>query len=83
MIKRDEVLTMSDGKDYFVIGSVMYENNNYIMIGEIDNNIDEVVGNIEIMFNDIKNGVINKVTDPKLLLILSTIFGEQEGAFDL
>lgn len=82
MINKEEILTMSDGKDYYVINSIMYDNKNYVAIGEIDNAKDEVVGIAMIMLNDISSGTLKKVTDRNLLLTLSTIFGNEEGAFD-
>lgn len=83
MINKEETLTLSDGKEYYVINSIMYENENYIIIGEIDNAKDEIIGNAIIMLNDYKNENLVKVTNPELLLKLAVTFGNDVGAFDI
>jgi len=82
MIEKEEVYTMSDGKDYFVINSIMYNNLNYVILGEVSNSADEIVGDPLIMFNNTSDGSLEKVTDPELLLKLAVEFGNNEGMFD-
>ena len=82
MIEKEEVYTMSDGKDYFVINSIMYNNLNYVILGEVSDSEDEIVGDPKIMFNNTSGGVLENVTDPELLLKLAVEFGNAEGMFD-
>ena len=35
MIKEDTVIKLDDDKEYYVLDSIMNDNNNFIMIGEI------------------------------------------------
>lgn len=82
MIEKEEVYTMSDGKDYFVIDSILYNNLNYIMLAEVSDTDDDIVGDPVIMFNNSDNKILENVTDPELLLKLSVEFGNDEGIFD-
>lgn len=82
MIEKDEVYTMSDGKEYFIINSIMYNNSNYVILGEVSASEDKIVGDPVIMFNNTSEGALENVTDPELLLKLAVEFGNSEGMFD-
>lgn len=77
MIKEDMIITLDDDKEYYVLDSLMNNNDNYIMIGEIDNNKDEITDNVKIMYYDSINRMVRKVTDPNSLLQLSRLFAEK------
>ena len=74
MIKEDMIITLDDNKEYYVLDSLMNNNDNYIMIGEIDNIKDEITDNVKIMYYD---RMVRKVTDPNSLLQLSRLFAEK------
>lgn len=76
MIEEDTVLKLDDNKEYYVLGSLMNDNNNFIMIGEIDSN-DEITSNVKIMYYDNVNQMLRKVTDPQSLFQLTQLFAEQ------
>ena len=42
MIEEDTVIKLDDDKEYYVLDSLMSDNNNFIMIGEIDSVKDEI-----------------------------------------
>ena len=42
MIKEDMIITLEDNKDYYVMASLMNNEDNYIMIGEIDKEKEEI-----------------------------------------
>ena len=42
MIEEDTVIKLDDDKEYYVLDSLMSDNNNFIMIGEIDSAKDEI-----------------------------------------
>ena len=77
MIKEDTIIKLDDDKEYYVLDSMMKDNNNFIMIGEIDPIKDEITNNVKIMFYDSINNKVRKITDPTLLYqfrILYSIF---------
>ena len=67
MIEEDTVIKLDDDKEYYVLDSLMSDNNNFIMIGEIDSVKDEITKNVKIMFYDSENNKVRKITDPTLL----------------
>lgn len=78
MIKEDTVIKLDDDKEYYVLDSIMNDNNNFIMIGEIDPIKDEITTNVKIMFYDSENNKARKITDPALLYELVSIFADRE-----
>ncbi len=82
MIKEDEILTLLDDKQYYVMDSIMYKDNNYIMITEFDEEETTFGEYPKIMVNDYKNDSIEKVTEPKLLYILINLFAAKDGALN-
>lgn len=78
MIKEDTVIKLDDDKEYYVLDSLMKEDNNFIMIGEIDPVKDEITKNVKIMYYDTSNGVARKITDPSLLYELVTSFANRQ-----
>ena len=78
MIKEDTVIKLDDDKEYYVLDSVINNDNNFIMIGEIDSEKDEITKNVKIMFYDPENNKVRKVTDEALLYELVNIFADRE-----
>lgn len=78
MIKEDTIIKLDDDKEYYVLDSIMNEGNNFIMIGEIDPVKDEITKNVKIMFYDVENNKVRKVTDPSMLFELANIFADKE-----
>lgn len=78
MIEEDTIIKLDDDKEYYVLDSLMNENNNFIMIGEIDSVKDEITKNVKIMFYDSKNNKVRKITDPTLLYELVVSFANRE-----
>lgn len=76
MLKEDEVIMLDDNKEYYVLDSLVKNDNNFVMLGEI--NGDEVTDNIKIMMYDKDNNKITKVTDPTLLFQLTSMFLEKQ-----
>ncbi len=77
MIKEDEIITLDDNKDYYVLDSLINNNNNYIMIGEINKERMEVTNNVKIMYYDNISNMVRKVTDPKSLFQLERLFADK------
>ena len=67
MIKEDTIIKLDDNKEYYVLDSLVKDNNNFIMIGEIDSVKDEITNNVKIMYYDSLNNKVRKITDPGLL----------------
>ena len=69
-----ELVTLYNGKQYFVLESVMYEYEIYDLILNVEDESDT-----KIVIQEIKNGktVLNDVKDDYLLKILSTMFKEK------
>ena len=78
MIEEDTVIKLDDDKEYYVLDSLMSDNNNFIMIGEIDSAKDEITKNVKIMFYDSENNKGRKITDPTLLYELVVSFANRE-----
>ncbi|MBQ1812469.1 MAG: hypothetical protein II119_00780 [Bacilli bacterium] len=78
MIKEDTIIKLDDDKEYYVLDSLMMDNNNFIMIGEIDSVKDEITNNVKIMFYDSVNNKVRKITDPTLLYQLVVSFADRE-----
>lgn len=78
MIEEDTVIKLDDDKEYYVLDSLMNDNNNFIMIGEIDSVKDEITKNVKIMFYDSENNKVRKITDPTLLYELVVSFANRE-----
>ena len=69
-----ELVTLYNGKQYFVLESLMYEYDIYDLILNIEDESD-----IRIVVQEIKNGktVLNEVKDEYILKTLSTMFKEK------
>jgi len=80
MIKEDTVIKLDDDKEYYVLDSIMNNNNNFIMIGEIDSEKDVITDNVKIMYYDTANNMVRKVTDEESLVQLANIFADKEIA---
>ena len=78
MIKEVTIIKLDDDKEYYVLDSLMMDNNNFIMIGEIDSVKDEITNNVKIMFYDSVNNKVRKITDPTLLYQLVVSFADRE-----
>ena len=78
MIKEDEILTLEDDKQYYVLDSIIYNNFNYIMISEYDEPNKKLLESSKIMFNNLETNSLEKVVDPKLLFIISSLFAAND-----
>ena len=78
MIQEDTIIKLDDDKEYYVLDSLMKDNNNFIMIGEIDSVKDEITNNVKIMYYDGIHNKVRKVTDPTLLYELVVSFADRE-----
>ena len=78
MIEEDTIIKLDDEKEYYVLDSLLKDNNNFIMIGEIDSVKDEITNNVKIMFYDKDNNKVRKVTDPTLLYQLVVSFADRQ-----
>ena len=78
MIKEDTIIKLDDNKEYYVLDSLVKDNNNFIMIGEIDSVKDEITNNIKIMYYDSLNNKVRKITDPGLLYQLVVSFADRQ-----
>ena len=69
-----ELVTLNNGKQYFVLESLMYEYDTYDLILNVEDESD-----IKIVIQEIKNGktVLNEVKDEYLLKTLSAQFKEK------
>ena len=77
MMKEDTIIKLDDDKEYYVLDSLMKDNNNFIMIGEIDSEKDEITNNVKIMYYDTLHNKVRKVTDPTLLYELIVSFADR------
>ena len=82
MIKEDMIITLEDNKDYYVMASLMNNEDNYIMIGEIDKEKEEISDNVKIMYYDTENNMVRKVTNPNALFQLTKLFAKQKQELD-
>lgn len=78
MIKEDTIIKLDDDKEYYVLDSLVKDNNNFIMIGEIDSVKDEITNNVKIMYYDSLNNKVRKITDPGLLYQLVVSFADRQ-----
>ena len=78
MIKEDTIIKLDDNKEYYVLDSLVKDNNNFIMIGEIDSVKDEITNNVKIMYYDSLNNNVRKITDPGLLYQLVVSFADRQ-----
>lgn len=78
MIKEDTIIKLDDNKEYYVLDSLVKDNNNFIMIGEIDSVKDEITNNVKIMYYDSINNKVRKITDPGLLYQLVVSFADRQ-----
>ena len=78
MIKEDTIIKLDDNKEYYVLDSLVKDNNNFIMIGEIDSVKDEIINNVKIMYYDSLNNKVRKITDPGLLYQLVVSFADRQ-----
>lgn len=69
-----ELVTLNNGKQYFVLDSLMHEYNIYDLILNVEDESD-----IKIVIQEIKNGktILNDVNDEYLLKTLSSMFKEK------
>ena len=69
-----ELVTLYNGKQYFVLDSLMYEYDIYDLVLNVEDESD-----IKIVIQEIKNGktVLNDVKDDYLLKTLSSMFKEK------
>jgi hypothetical protein len=69
-----ELVTLNNGKQYFVLDSLMHEYNIYDLILNVEDEND-----IKIVIQEIKNGktILNDVKDEYLLKTLSSMFKEK------
>ena len=72
------IITLEDNKDYYVMASLMNNEDNYIMIGEIDKEKEEISDNVKIMYYDTENNMVRKVTNPNALFQLTKLFAKQK-----
>ena len=78
MIKEDTIIKLDDNTEYYVLDSLVKDNNNFIMIGEIDSVKDEITNNVKIMYYDSLNNKVRKITDPGLLYQLVVSFADRQ-----
>ncbi len=78
MILEDTIIKLNDDKEYYVLDSLMIDNNNFIMIGEIDSLKDEITKNIKIMHYDFSTNKVRKITDKSLLYQVVESFAKRE-----
>lgn len=78
MIKEDTIIKLDDNKEYYVLDSLVKDNNNFIMIGEIDSVKDEITNNVKIMYYDSLNNKVRKITDLGLLYQLVVSFADRQ-----
>ena len=78
MILEDTIIKLDDNKEYYVLDSLMIDNNNFIMIGEIDSLKDEITKNIKIMHYDFSTNKVRKITDKSLLYQVVENFAKRE-----
>jgi hypothetical protein len=69
-----ELVTLNNGKQYFVLESLMYEYDVYDLVLNVEDESDT-----KIVIQEIKNGktVLNDVSDEYLLKTLSAMFKEK------
>ena len=69
-----ELVTLNNGKQYFVLESLMYEYDIYDLVLNVEDEND-----IKIVVQEIKNGktILNDVKDEYLLKTLSAMFKEK------
>lgn len=79
MLAEDTIIKLDDDKEYYVLDSLMKNENNFVMVGEIDPEKDEITQNVKIMFYDSATNKVRKITDPALLFDLVVSFADREN----
>lgn len=77
MIEEDTIITLDDDTKYYVLDSLMYNNFNYLMIGEMDTDKDEITNKVKYVYYDSKTDMIKKITDPNAFLKLTKLFANK------
>lgn len=77
MIEEDTIITLDDDTKYYVLDSLMYNKFNYLMIGEMDTDKDEITNKVKYVYYDSKTDMIKKITDPNAFLKLTKLFANK------
>lgn len=76
-MKEDMIITLDNDKEYYVLDSIIANNDNYIMISEIDDKTNDLTSNVKIMYYNPYDNVIKKVTNPNTLYRLTKMFSDK------
>lgn len=76
-MKEDTIITLDDDREYYILDSIIFNNNNYIMISEIDKDKEELTMNVKIMHYNPENNIIKKITNPNAIYRLTKMFSEK------
>lgn len=81
MVNRiNSILELANNEKYVVINQAVYKGTNYFLIARISDDEKDLTGDIKIVEEKLKNGVlgIELVKDVKLLELLTKYLGPQE-----
>jgi len=81
MVNRiNSILELANNEKYVVINQAVYKGTNYFLIARISDDERDLTGDIKIVEEKLKNGVlgIELVKDVKLLELLTKYLGPQE-----
>ena len=76
----NSILELANGEKYVVINQAVYKGTNYFLVARISDDEKELVGDIKIVEEKLKDGLlgIELVKDVKLLELLTKYLGPQE-----
>ena len=76
----NSVLELANNEKYVVINQAIYQDTNYFLVAKISDDEKELVGDIKIVEEKMKDGIIGLelVKDPKLLELLTKYLGPQQ-----
>ena len=76
----NSVIEIANGEKYVVVNQAIYKNQNYLLLARISEDEKEVLGEVKVALEMLKDGVLGLelVKDPKLVKLLTKYLKPQE-----
>ncbi len=76
----NSVIEIANGEKYVVVNQAIYKNQNYLLLARISEDEKEVLGEVKVALEMLKDGVLGLelVKDPKLVELLTKYLKPQE-----
>ncbi len=75
----NSVIEIANGEKYVVVNQAIYKNQNYLLLARISDDEKDILDEIKIVSETLKDGVLGleTVKDPKLVELLTKYLGPQ------